>query len=171
MDIRHRVQHGAIPAEAVCVVGVGGWGAGFWGRVVALVVPRLILGTTEHVLHPLFTRSLKQPTAVHGGGRNGNVRYSGDDPGDQVKHLSVLMSVVAEGESQVHDEGVQPESRGCRGSQYTPDADQDSLHNTKRVLHIHNDNRDGQNKHGDKPEPCDGLVQQYDVVESRRGCH
>lgn len=171
MDVRHRVQHGTVPVVAVGVVGVGGWCAGFWGGVVALVVPGLVLDTTEHVLHPLFTRSLKQPTAVHGSGRNGYVWYGGDDPGDQVKHLGVLVSIVAERISQVHDEGVQPESSGCRGSQYTPDADQDPLHNTKRVLHIHNDNRDSQNKHGDKSEPRDGLVQKYDVVESRRGCH
>lgn len=47
---------------------------------------------------------------MHGGGRNGDVRYGGDDPGNQVKHLGVLMSVIAEGEPQVHDEGVEPES-------------------------------------------------------------
>lgn len=108
---------------------------------------------------------------MHGGRRNGDVRYGGDNPGNQVKHLGVLVSVIAEGESQVHDEGVEPESRGCRGSQYTPNADQDSLHNTKRVLHINNYNRNSQNKNGDKSEPRDGLVQQYHVVEPRRGCH
>lgn len=53
VDVRHRVQHGAVPVVAVGVVRIGGRGAGLWGRVVALVVPRLILDTTEHVLHSL----------------------------------------------------------------------------------------------------------------------
>lgn len=50
------------PAEAVRAVGVGGRGAGFWGGVVALVVPRFVLGTTEHVLHPLGENQKKLTT-------------------------------------------------------------------------------------------------------------
>lgn len=53
VDVCHRVQHDAVPAEVAGIVGVGGWGAGFWGGVIALVVPQLVFGTTEHVLHPL----------------------------------------------------------------------------------------------------------------------